>query len=231
MSEPVLSPEDDIFWLQRAGAIVSGTVEQLDRGARRLADAMAWFWTAYSAVVLAILVGTNTALGLGPTLALTLPAILLFAAYVSATYASLPVDVQFDDRVPEDIKAAHDLAVRVRRGRIRASTAVATVAALSVAAAVPIAAMARAGPTSPLAAVAFNPDGSRLLVGGRIADANHAVVRVVAPNGSEVERLVPMVENVYDSSFEVSHAGVYEVSVNWVVSGTRFTLAQEVEKP
>lgn len=231
MSEPVLAPEDDRFWLQRAGAIVNDTITQLDNAASRLANAMAWFWTAYAAVALVTINWTGTASSTAAALALAAPAVLIFAAYLSATFATLPIEVGFNDQVPLEVKAAHDLAVRRRRRRIKVSAGLAAVAALSVALAVSVTAVTKAQDPRDAAVIGMNGDRTRVLAGGKLVESEEVTVRLVRPDGRSLERAVPVVDGTWETSFVVSGSGSYEVTVSWTVGEVRHSVVEELQKP
>jgi len=229
MTEAVLAPEDDLFWLQRAGAIVTGTAAALDNAARRLADAMAWFWTAYAAVALVVVTGTDGINGVGTAVVVAVPAVLVFAAYLSATFATLPIQVNFDDRAPDSIKAAHELVMKRRRRRIEISAVLAALAALSVAAAVSLIAVTRGQDRTDVAV--FNISDTRILAGGQVDEVKQVTVRLVDPKGGLTERVVPVANGSWDTTFPLAISGIYEVSAIWTIDEVRHSVAEKLDWP
>lgn len=230
MADYVPTPEDDVFWLQRAGTILTGSIEQLDAGARRLADAMAWFWTVYSAVVLVVVVGTDAAISGGAVAALVVPVVLVFAAYLVATLATLPIAVGFDDRVPSEIKANHERVVRHRSCLVKVSAILAAAAAVSVAIAVVVVAVSQPQPAEDVALIGLSEEQTHVRAQGQLSEVEQVTVQLVGPNGLTSERVTPVVGGLFYTAIAVVEPGVYEVSVSWTVDERRFAVVEEVDK-
>lgn len=101
---------DDSTWLAMGKGLIASTISTLNESAKRLGAMVGWFWSIYSAIILAttILVDPSEA----PHWVLLTPVVTILVAYLLASFASLPTLVSFDPRSVEDIRRAYYRSVR-----------------------------------------------------------------------------------------------------------------------
>src|SRR5688572_29215558 len=112
---------NDRYWLQWARASTDATIDARINAGERLTTALAWFWTVYTAIALVGVAVSNRNFSLALGTLIFLPVGLLIGAYLLATRVLMPVDLQFDPRVPEEIQAAYVAAANKMRSRLRAA--------------------------------------------------------------------------------------------------------------
>jgi hypothetical protein len=225
---------NDRYWLARAREMVTVSIRARDEAAGRLATAIGWFWTVYTA---AALVGVSLTGGSLPRLLgglLALPVFLLVLAYALVVWAMTPIGTTFDPRVPEEIAAAHSRGSRTKQRRLAVATGVTLAAALAVAAAVAAAATIRAETSPSLHATRSTgerPAQDVVLVRGRFPPGQ-AVTLVVTPQagkGSPVKQLeIAGQDGVVRVSIPVPAGGGYDVAASWTDASGRWSLSRTV---
>lgn len=96
---------DDSTWLAMGKDFITNTIPTLNSAAKHLGAAIGWFWSIYSAILLAatMLSGPSAP----PHWALLVPVLTILAAYLTTAFASLPTRISFDPRSVEDIRRAY----------------------------------------------------------------------------------------------------------------------------
>lgn len=91
-----------IFWLEMGKRINKDSLKNARDQAKRLSTAIAWFWTAYTG----LLVGGFLPISHSSPRRLleTAPIVLLLGAYLLSLYAASPLRVRFESRSPEDVQ-------------------------------------------------------------------------------------------------------------------------------
>lgn len=232
MGDPALTPDDDDFWFERAADVVIGSQERQIKAADRITAALAWFWAAYtaSALVAAGLAGaTDDRI---PGWVVAAPALLLFLAYATATWAALPVKLSFDDRVPNQIRAAYDQAYTVRTKRLAITYVLAAIAAVSVAGVVGLAVAAEKDPPNVIA-ISRSNDGATVVVGGSLPDVAEAIVTATPTDpkagAATVHKAAPVTDGVLDATIGVDAKASYRVEVSWTADDQDRTTAEELK--
>lgn len=124
---------NDQYWLDLAEKLVSDASGVRNTAAEKLASTITWFWTIYTAAVTIGATFAKLAIPL-PVLVLgALPSLILVLAYWFAIRAQMPVDISFDPRAPDDIRAAYTAAVRQKAAWLKRAVLASIAAALSVA--------------------------------------------------------------------------------------------------
>lgn len=137
MSDPQSSDQqiqmvDDLFWLRRAGDLVTGGATLRADAARQLMSALAWLWTVYTGAALLGGVAARTHLPPSRSWLLALPSFLIVIAYAAAVLAYMPLTVSFDPRDPDDVREAYSTAVSRGLRRLQLALALAGLAAVSI---------------------------------------------------------------------------------------------------
>jgi len=223
---------DERFWLKRAAVVLAESAKRLDAGAAQVATAMAWFWTAYSAAATAALAITNRGVSLPWALLVASPACAIFVAYALATWASLPVPVQFNVVSPAQIKQAHDAVLAAKRRRLSISLVFGGVAALLVACVlVGLTVIDEHHEDTAIAALTMNASGPEMVVGGRVPVDTRVVVRVTPVGAPAVSRIVAIgKDRRFAVVVPVPLATGYDVETSWA-DGARTTIVRERVKP
>jgi hypothetical protein len=131
----------DRFWLRRAQVLVEGSVGRPHAAAIRLMTTIAWFWGVYSgAAIVGVALGARH-YPAWQAVVLASPAVLLVVAYGAALWATLPVYVAFDPRIPAEVRGAHEHIARQKRVRLALALVLTFMAALGVAMSVVVAAV------------------------------------------------------------------------------------------
>jgi hypothetical protein len=233
MTAPV-EPEivDERFWLKRAAVVLAESAKRIDAGAAQVATAMAWFWTAYSAAATAALAITNRGVSLPWALLIASPGCAIFVAYALATWASLPVSVQFNVVSPAQIKEAHDAVLAVKRRRLSISFVFAGIAALLVALVlVGLTVIDERHEDTAIAALTMNPSGPEVVVGGRVPVDARVVVRVTPAGAPAVSGIAAVgKDRRFSVVVPVPVAAEYGVETSWS-DGARTTIVRERIKP
>ncbi len=129
---------DDLFWLRRAGDLItSGTSLRTD-AARQLMSALAWIWTVYTGAAILGAVGLRTRIPSTQGWLLALPSFVIVLAYSAAVYAYMPLVVSFEPRDPEEVRLAYSNAARRGWRRLQVALVLSGLAAISIGLAVAV---------------------------------------------------------------------------------------------
>ena len=222
---------DERFWLARAATVLEETSDKLDKGGDRIATATAWFWGAYSTGLTAAFALAPQKFSIAMALLAASPALALFAAYGLATWAAIPVPIEFNVLVPDDIKRAHEHAVQRKRRRLRASLVTAGLAAVLVVV-VAVAFALRGAPTDDSGSdIAIRISGDEIVVGGTVPVTGSVLVRVTPENAAAQSRTVPARKGErFHLSVPVVNAPAYEVEVSWTKGDRTSAIRERVKR-
>lgn len=220
---------DERFWLSRAAKIVEEASDKLDKGCDRVSTAAAWFWGAYSTVLTAALALSPIKVTLGMALVAALPALSLFLAYGFSTWAALPIPLRFNVLMPEEIKRAHEDAIKRKRRRLWGSVAFAALSAILVLVAGLVFALADRKETGDLAIALSNGE---IVVGGSIPDDGTVVVRV-APHGAPgaASSVAAKKNEPLRVVVPVASADTYDVEITWEHDKRTMSIRETVKAP
>jgi hypothetical protein len=229
--EPSPKVADERFWLGRGAEIVQESAKKLDEGAQRIAAAMGWFWTVYSTAAAATLAFSESSLPLATAVLAASPAMALFLAYALATWASLPIPIQFNVLAPYEIKAAHEKVIATKRRRVAVSLGFGAAAAILTVLA--ISAFAVAGKRQePRIGIAITKDGAEVVAGGTTPADTSVLVRVTPAGGGTESRVGRATKGqAFAISVPVPRAATYDVEVSWQAEGRTTVLRESLKYP
>jgi hypothetical protein len=127
---------DDAFWLARAGDLVTGAPQLRTEAAKQLMSALSWLWTVYTGAAVLGAFTRSASLPAGVGVVLALPSFLIVVSYAVAVVASMPLNVSFDPRDPDEVRTAYTGAVRRGRRRLQAALALCLLSAVAIGVAV-----------------------------------------------------------------------------------------------
>jgi len=139
----------ETFWLQRGREMIVASLERRDAAARQLMNTLAWLWAAYTGAAVVSTALADTALSATSAVIVSIPSVALVVAYLLATWASMPVVVEFDPRVPMSIEAEHARAVGIKSRRLICASIATAIAGIAVAASVTAVALSGSDGTRP----------------------------------------------------------------------------------
>lgn len=121
-----------IFWLEMGKRIHEDSLKIARDQAKRLSTAVAWFWTAYTGLLVGNFLPISHS---SPHRVLeTAPVVLLLGAYLLSLYAASPLRVQFESRSPEDVQRIFYAIHRSRGTRLIWAQVVLAISVLCIAA-------------------------------------------------------------------------------------------------
>jgi hypothetical protein len=123
---------DDAFWLARAGDLVTGAPKLRTEAAKQLMSALSWLWTVYTGAAVLGAVTRSSSLPAGVGVLLALPSFLIVVAYAFAVVASMPLNVSFDPRDPDEVRLTYTGAVHRGWRRLQAALALCVLSALAI---------------------------------------------------------------------------------------------------
>jgi hypothetical protein len=221
---------NDRYWLTRAREMVTASIRGRDEAAGRLATAIGWFWTVYTAAALVGVAVADRAFSAWLAAFLALPATLLVFAYAMTVWAMAPIGTTFDPRVPDEIALAHAGASRAKQRRLALATGLTLAAAVAVAAAVTVTATTRPEPSPSLHATRA-AGASEILIRGRFTPGQ-AVTLSVAPKAGKASpvKLLDVAgrDGVVRVTVPAPPADGYEVAAAWDDAAGRWTLTRTV---
>ncbi|MDA0161325.1 hypothetical protein OM076_13690 [Solirubrobacter ginsenosidimutans] len=233
MSEP--TPLEDLvvndrYWLGRGRELTTGSLTFRESAATALTGAVGWFWTVYTVAALVGVALADRDVGLAAGAALAAPALLLLIAYLTATWAALPVDIAFDPRDPLEIRAAHIGAVRALSRRLRITVGLLIVSAVAVAIAVTVTATMSPVTLGTFAARVDNTN--TILIGGRFPP--NADVQFVVRSSKPVYRAMALRVAGPKGDLDTRVNGVaggttYSVTAQWVQDKATYAVTREVK--
>jgi hypothetical protein len=216
------------FWLAVGAKIIENRVTRQDTAADKLVSAVAWFWTAYTASALVGIGLADRSLTWWRLLLAALPSIILIAAYMTATRALMPVDVQFDPRLPVDIERADNDVARKKNRRLSRAKWLTWAGAVSVAVAIVVVATAPASDADAFTA-SFEGQSTgpgKILFSGRIHDEKDLPVTVeLSPHKdatASAQKLQPLMVTTsasgdFNGLFQNVAPATYDVRASWKV--------------
>ena len=218
---------DDLYWLERGRTILDESAASADSAAQRLVTAVGWFWTAYTGTTIIGLSIIDRNLSTADKRLVALPFIVLLGAYALAHHASMPLSKAFDGRFPDQVRALHNEAIRVRTRRLRLALVATAAGAISVAIAVTAAIATSAEHLSVDIAVRVVDDVPAVILSGRLDDATEATA-IVTPQDQASEAVVLELSDSgrYSEVVEVAEAESYEVTVSWETATQAFRVTE-----
>jgi hypothetical protein len=216
--------------------MVTASIRGRDEAASRLATAIGWFWTVYTAAALVGIALADWVLPAWMAVLLALPAVLLVAAYALVIWALNPIRASFDPRVPQEIALAHAKASKAKQQRLAAATACALAAAVAVAAAVATTAATKPERTPSLRAThPARSDGANvILVRGQFSPGQEVTITVTPGPGirgkAEPAKVLEVAgrDGVVRATVPVPIEGGYEATAAWNDSTGRWQVTRTV---
>ena len=230
---------NDFFWLKWAADSVDKMDDVRKASAEKLTAAVGWFWTVYTAVAVVGVTFSDRDLPLPIALLVFLPVVSLVVAYLLGVWTLQPVELEYDPRVPEEIRAAYIVAREDRRTRgTRALVATIVSGALVIVAGVLVAGTNTEDLPAFHASYSKAGGGDRgaILTSGRF-DKNEAVTLKLTPTGVQGEKEVAVLETASATGklratipVPMGKAAAYDVTATWgVEDGARHSIARSVK--
>jgi hypothetical protein len=224
----------DRFWLGYAQELVRAAVSAPDRRAEQLTNAIAWFWSIYSAAVLVIFTAQKPSLAISVPLAL--PVILLILAYWLASRVRAPIRIEFDPRVPSEIETIHHEAAAQKNRMLSWAEGVTGLAGACVVVAVVLALSGTASAKPDFYGYADRQASSKLVLGGSFPKLS--VLRVHVQPGGSASTSANDMSMVYRASeygelqarLDVPQADSYRVTVGWKEEKIEKTITIQVNR-
>jgi hypothetical protein len=127
---------DDAFWLSRAADLVTGVSARRTDAAKQLMSALSWLWTVYTGAAVLGAFASSSSLPGGVGVLLALPSFLIVLAYAAAVAASMPLNVSFDPRDPDEVRLIYTAAAQRGWRRLQVALWLCGLAAVSIGAAI-----------------------------------------------------------------------------------------------
>lgn len=121
---------DDVTWLALGKGLLEGTLPALNEQAKSLGTSIGWFWTLYSAVILAGAIVPDVPLR--GNLWLVAPILTILGAYLLAMRAQSPIMRAVDLQSPADIRQSFQESVARKRAMIAACQGALVVTAILI---------------------------------------------------------------------------------------------------
>lgn len=210
---------DDGFWFERSKDMVQGASTKRTEASGKLQTTIGWFWTIYAAAAVVGVSFSEKDFELWTSLLIVLPIPFLVAGYWLAGWAQIPINVQFDPRAPDEIKAAHEFSAKEKRQRLNWATIASLLGAGAVVIAILTASLVEPDPNKSAGFTAvFDKDGARagLVIGGDFPAGAKVVVTATPTGGTTVRRaFVTPSSGVLERTVTVPIAESYEVTATW----------------
>lgn len=121
------------YWFKVSQQLVENASTKRVESAKAVQTMIGWFWGVYSAGAIIGMSLSDKSFSLLVVLLVASPIPILLIAYWLAIWAQVPISVEFDHRVPKDIKNSYDASVEARSQRLRLALGTSFIAALFVA--------------------------------------------------------------------------------------------------
>lgn len=212
---------NDRYWLGRARAIFDGSIPASDEAAGRLCSSLVWFWTIYTSVALVGIALSNRQLGVWQTLVVVAPVVVLIVAYLVATWTLLPVAMEFDPRIPDEVRTAYVDTVNRKRRRLQWASALTVAGGATVAVAAATVALLPPQTQTRFTAM-FDATDRAVIVSGQLPPGTEVLVRAVDRTPGRPTSSVPVVaiaassSGSFDGRLPLTTTGrEYEVIAQW----------------
>ena len=129
---PIIPIVNDQFWFEFSKKMVEIGQSKRDDAAAKLQTMIGWFWGIYTAGAAVGISLSQTSYSLPIILLIASPSIVLIAAYWVSVWVQMPVEVQFDPRIPNDIKNAYIKGINIKGRKLTAAIALSASAAILV---------------------------------------------------------------------------------------------------
>jgi hypothetical protein len=210
---------DDAFWFERSKEMVQGAATKRTEAAGKLQTTIGWFWTIYAAAAVVGVSFSDKNFDLWTSLLIVLPVPFLVAGYWLAGWAQVPINVQFDPRAPDEIKAAHVASATKKRERLKWATILSAVGAGAVTIAILTASLIEPNTTKTAGfSASFDKNGERaaVVIGGAFPAGAKVVVTTTPRGGPAIRRaFITPASGELECTVTVPVAGSYEVTATW----------------
>lgn len=136
MSESVKPTVDDRYWFELSKEMVQTATSSRNEAAAKLQTMTVWLWGIYTASAAVGIALSKMSYSLPIILLIASPSTVLIAAYWFAVWVQMPVRVQFDPRIPSDIKNAYVKGITTKTWKLNGALALSLVAAILVSSAI-----------------------------------------------------------------------------------------------
>ncbi|MGB7292165.1 MAG: hypothetical protein WBD99_08335 [Thermodesulfobacteriota bacterium] len=189
--EPARPTVDDQYWFELSKKIVESGTSSRNEAAAILQTMIVFFWGIYTASATVGIALSETSYSLPIILMIASPSIVLIAAYWVAVWVQMPVQAQFDPRIPKQIKEAYIKGVNTKSRRLAAALALSLIAAILVSSAL-IAASVSKQATSRNFLVYHHPkDGHNIIALSGHFHADTKIILQITPS------VGPVISKVY----------------------------------
>jgi hypothetical protein len=177
--EPPRPEVDDQYWFDLSKEMVQGAASNRNEAAAKLQTMVVWLWGIYTASAAIGLALSKTSYPLIITILIASPSVFLIAAYWLAAWVQMPVGVQFDPRIPEDIKGAYTKGLKSKRQRLAVALAVSLFAAILVSASLIGASLSKQAAAADFQAYHHTQEGpDTIAVSGHLPPDTKIVLRI-----------------------------------------------------
>ncbi len=242
--ESVKPKVDDQYWFDLSKEMVQSAAASRNEAAAKLQSMIVWFWGIYTASAAVGIALSETSYSLPVILLIASPSAVLIAAYWLAAWVQVPVRVQFDPRIPMDIKRAYLKGIKTKSRKLASALAVSLIAAILVTSALIAASLSKQTAPSNFAAYHHAKEGRDIIaLSGHFPVDTKIVLRItplprpVSAAISEEFLYVTSPSGELQASIELdSAADKYEVTAEWkekdglVRSLTQTVLAESGER-
>jgi hypothetical protein len=224
----------DRFWLGYAQELGRAAVSAPDRRAEQLTNAIARFWSIYSAA--ALIVFTTRSPSLAILVPLALPVVLLIVAYWLASEVRAPIRIEFDPRVPSEIEAVHHQGALQKNRMLFWAEIVTGLAAACVVVAIVIALSTTSAAKPDFYIYAGLQDSNKLVLGGTFRNSRSCVCMFNLSVWLRLpQRMCPWcyrtsLEGELQAQPDVPQADAYRVTVGWNEEKVEKTITIEVKR-
>lgn len=224
----------DRFWLAYAQELVRAAISAPDRRAEQLTNAIARFWSIYSAAALVVFTARTPSLAISVPLAL--PVVLLIVAYWLASEVRIPIKIEFDPRVPSEIETVFHQAVLQKNRMLFWAESITGLAAVCVVVAIVLALGTTTNARQDFYGYVGRRVSGNLVLGGTFPKQSvlHVDVQpigLVPPSAKEMSFVYRASENgQLQAQPDVPQADAYRVTVGWTEENVEKTLTIQVKR-
>jgi hypothetical protein len=223
----IAKPIDDEFWFAYSRARVTAAIQARIDAAAKLQTLIVWLWGIYTTSATVGIALSKTSYPLFVIILIVLPSPILIAANWSATWAQLPVTIDFKDVVPKTIKESYQRELKAKNSRINKVLILSFVAALFVAVALIGASASKETIPPNFQAYLLTKDNNNVVaVSGHFPADTNIIVRIVSvqksANTIEAEEFPYITNksgNLQESITMKSAGNKYDVTIEWTDKG------------
>lgn len=120
--EPAVRPLiDDRYWFEFSKEMVQSAPSCRNEAATKLQTLIVWLWGIYTASATVGIALSKTSYPTAIILLIASPSAILILAYWAAAWVQMPIQAEFDPRMPKDIKEAYLKGVKAKNRRLNFS--------------------------------------------------------------------------------------------------------------